>query len=191
MDQAVIGWVDLVKIVLASGVVSAVVANIIQWWRESRKDAKKIATEATLNAIALVGVLDRYVAHCYSEIRKHDQAGYKTGSLGWCDTPELQLDGIKLDHFKPAVLAKLVWLKTERGLAFNAAHSALEKDQCPDDYNEDLMSIYGYSGFELSVVSQMLRRQYKLPQLLSEPVLERKAEYLKRYWDRAKPLILQ
>ncbi len=183
-------WINIISIAAGSGVIAAFINQGFQWLRESRKDAKKTAAEATLNAIALVGVLDRYVASCYSEVKKHDEAGHFLGGSNWCAVPELSLEGIKLECFHPDILAKLAWLKTERGFASHTAERALIKDNCPDDFNEDLMSICGYSGYELAQVARLLRTRYKLPPLLSGSVIEKKSQYLKAYWERAKDLIL-
>lgn len=182
-----ISWLDIGKIVIASGAFSALVSHLLQWLKEHRKDSKRIEEEATLQAITLVGLLDRYLASCYSEVLEHDRAGYFQGKF--CKVPELSIDEVKLDYFKPKVLAKLAWLQTERSLAFNTAYAGLEKDQCPDDFNEDCMSICGYSGYELFLVAKELRKQYKLPSFASGDAIQQKAEFLKKYWSRTQRLL--
>jgi hypothetical protein len=177
-----IGWWDIAKIVLASGALAAG----LQWLKESRKDAKKFKAEATLNAIGLVGILDRYVGRCYREVKKYDGEVQYYVDSDWCVTPELDIGDAKLDYFSASVLARLAWLKTERTLAFDHAADTLDFMHDAEGYQDHCISITGYCGYEIALVAQTVRKEHGLPELSSEWNMKGKVSELKIYWSRAK-----
>ena len=186
MSDSGLGWLDVGKIVLASGVVSAFVSQGLQWLKESRKDAKKFKAEASLNAIGLVGVLDRYVAQCHSKVQQYDQDPSYYLESKWCYPPDLDLSQVKLEFFSAEVLAKLAWLKTERFLALDQASGAMDRGADLEGYQDHCVSITGYSGYEIAMVAKLIRQQHKLPELSSGWSLENKIVSLRPFWQRAK-----
>ena len=186
MDQVSIGGWDIAKIVLASGVVSALVSQGLQWLKESRKDAKKLRAEATLNAIGLVGILDRYIGECHRRVKEYDGDVSLYLESNWCSPPDLDIADAKLEFFSVEVLAKLAWLKTERGLAFDRAVFALEREAHPEGYQDHCISITGYSGYEIATVAALIRKEHRLPELSSGWTLRERIAELKPYWARAK-----
>jgi len=190
MDQVSIGWWDISKIVLASGLLSALVSQGLQWLKESRREVRKYKAEATLNAIGLVGILDRYVSRCHQKIKKYDGAPTYYSSSEWCYPPDLDLADAKLEYFNGKVLSKLAWLKTERALALDIASDVLERQSDPESYQDHCVNITGYSGYEIALVSRLIRKEHKLPELSSCQAMTDKVEGLRIYWERAKKTLL-
>lgn len=67
MAAAILGWGDIAKIVLASGVVAALIGWLKDWIFKSRDQRK----EAKFAAIEVVGKLDHYARESSRNVRRY------------------------------------------------------------------------------------------------------------------------
>lgn len=189
MAESTIGWLDITKIVLASGLVSALVVQAIQWFRESRKEKVKSQQEVKAQAIKLVAVMEGYFLQCYQEVQHHERLSSEYQyyeNKDWCRVPELDTGAVRLEVLPADIQSKIAWIGTESFLFHMSASEELEGNFDPEDYAYHRISIVGYFGYAAAELAGELRAKYQLPALMSGWSLEPRIKWMKQYWVRSK-----
>lgn len=182
--ETVLGWIDITKIVLASGVVAA----FIGWLKDGVFKALERRKTAKYSAIGVVAKLDLYVLQTRVNVRAYwdhvQQLDPHTDYMNWpsCPYPELNVSDIEIHSLDAEHASRLAWVATEKAFANQHLHEVDEQALAPFDvYNEEA-EVIGYFGYEAYLLAQALRDTYSLPPLGSRWEADDRFEDLKQSW---------
>lgn len=162
---AVLGWGEIVKIVLASGVVAALISAAKDWIFRSRERKQ----EARFAAIGLVAKLDLYVLHSRRNLWSYRDA---VGPLiperdyqDWpvCSYPDMDISDSSLKHLSTEHASDLAWIATEKALASQHLSDIEDSSFTPIDVNAHKAEVVGYFGYEAYLLAKKLREEFALP----------------------------
>ncbi|RMR62232.1 hypothetical protein ALP84_200109 [Pseudomonas cichorii] len=160
-----LGWGDIAKIVLASGVVAALIGWLKDWLfkiRDRRLDAK-------FAAIELIAVLDLYTLQSRRNVRDYHEYAASldphTDYQNWpsCAHPDLDISRDALKHLDSKHASALVSIATEKALANQHLHAIHDASFDPTEVYAHEADVVGYFGYEVYLLANKLRRRYKLP----------------------------
>jgi len=161
----VLGWGEILKIVLASGVVAAligVVKDVALRGRERRKDA-------LFAAIGLVAKLDLYALQSRARVSEYHES---TAQLdphqhyqNWpsCSYPDLDISEDALKHLSLENASDLAWISTEKAIARQHLVAIHEAAFDPTEVSDHQADVVGYFGYEAYLLALKLRAEYGLP----------------------------
>ncbi|WP_256831706.1 hypothetical protein [Pseudomonas sp. Pse1] len=198
VTATVLGWGDILKIVLASGVVASVIGWLKDWLFKSRDRAR----DAKFVAIGVIAKLDLYALQ--SRFNRRDYYEYSAGLdphthyQNWpnCPYPELDITNDELKHLDAEYASDLAWLTTEKALANEHLYAIHDASFDPTEVHAHQAEVVGYFGYESYLLACKLRGKHGLPSFgqrwgVSDefPDLllaweETKKEVIKRSWPR-------
>lgn len=162
---AVLGWGEIIKIVLASGVVAAVVGVLKEIFFKSRDRQ----ADAKYAAIRVVAKLDLYVLQSRSNVSNYYEC---SGGLdphehyqNWpdCPYPELDISTDELKLFSTEHASALAWIATEKAIARQHLIAINEAAWDPTEVYGHQADVVGYFGYEAYLLAGKLRRRHGLP----------------------------
>lgn len=193
-----LGWADILKIVLASSGVAAVIG----WFKDLHLKKKDRALEAKFAAIGVIARLDLYAIQSRQNVREYSEvtAGMDphTHYQNWprCTYPELDFTDDTLKQLDTEHASDLAWLTTEKALASEHLYAIHESAYDPTEVHEHKAEIVGYFGYEAYLLARKLRQSYDLQPFghrwgieddfpdLHRAWIETKKEVAKRSWPR-------
>lgn len=165
VTASALSGIDIAKIVLASGVVAAVIGWIKDYLFKSRDRAR----DAKFNAISVIAKLDLYSLQSRQKIRDYHEL---TAQLvperdyqNWprCTYPELEITTDELRLLDSKNASVLTWLNTEKMLASEYLYGVYESSFDPTDVHSHKADIVGYFGYEAFLLAESLRKKHRLP----------------------------
>ncbi len=162
---AVLGWGDIVKIVLASGVVAALIGVAKDWFFKSRERKQ----EAVFCAIGLVAKLDLYVLQSRRNVQNYNEL---TAQLfperdyqDWpsCSYPDLDIADVALKHLSREHASDFAWVATDKALASQHLSAIHDASWDPTEVHAHKAEVVGYFGYEAYLLAGKLRKEYGLP----------------------------
>ncbi|HCF9476694.1 hypothetical protein [Pseudomonas aeruginosa] len=185
--QAALSWWELGKIVLASGVVSAVISHAIQHARDSRK----VSSEKRFGAVRVVGLLDRYMMQSATNVSEHNSRYSELRNLSGisipaCVFPELEVSVDDIKSLDVEHAAKLAWLSNEITLAKGYADTVWEITSDSDDAHSYRANFVGMLGYEAYLLASEIRRAQRIPPLAEYWRIQKKVKWLKEIWKEAR-----
>lgn len=161
----VLGWGDILKIVLASGVVAAAIG----WLKDLVFKQRDRARDAKFSAIGVIAKLDLYALQSRANVRNYfdhiaslePQRDY----LNWpsCSYPETGITNEELKSLSYQHASDLAWIATEKALASHHLYAVNEDAHTPIDVYTHEADVVGYFGYEAFILARKLREKYSLP----------------------------
>ncbi|WP_342309754.1 hypothetical protein WLF14_14175 [Pseudomonas fluorescens] len=185
---AVLGWGDIVKIVLASGVVAALIGVAKDWFFRSREQKQ----EARFAAVGLVAKLDLYVLHSRRNLWLYrdaaDQLIPERDYQQWpvCAYPDMDISDESLKHIGTEHASSLAWISTEKALASQHLSAVEESSFNPIDVHGHKAEIVGYFGYEAYLLAKKLREEFTLPPFGQRWGVDDNFSDLELAWHRTK-----
>ena len=187
------GSLDLTQyigIVLGSGVVSAVITQLITWYREHRKDKNLLKINSQLSAICAIGRLEEYAIACYRVIDKNFRLTQELGEheadgqhdLEFPKYPEF--DANDLRYLSKEVVTNLLTHSSHLSLTVEYLKAHWEHDIGPE-FVERFNNQVGYFGFWAWTLAQELRTTHQLPALQLPAINHYVEESLGTFSERA------
>ncbi len=194
----VLGWGDILKIVLASGVVASAIGWLKDWLLKSRDRAR----DAKFVAIGVIAKLDLYALK--SRINRRNYYDFSASLVPerdyqkWpnCSYPELDITADELKYLDVEHASHLAWLTTEKALASEHLYAIHDAAFDPTEVDGHKAEVVGYFGYEAYLLACKLRSKHGLqsfgqrwgvsddfPDLL-QAWEETKKEVAKRSWPR-------
>ncbi|KTC11324.1 hypothetical protein AO391_26500 [Pseudomonas marginalis ICMP 9505] len=162
---AVLGWGDIVKIVLASGVVAALIGVAKDWFFKSRERKQ----EAIFSAIGLVAKLDLYVIQSRRNVWDYSEAAAplepERDYQDWptCAYPDLDISELALKHLNREHASDFAWIATDKALASQHLNAIYDASWDPTEVHAHKAEVVGYFGYEAYLLASKLRKEYGLP----------------------------
>ncbi|MDC7818314.1 hypothetical protein [Pseudomonas sp. BLCC-B112] len=185
---AVLGWGDILKIVLASGVVATVIGWFKDWLFKSRERAR----DAKFAAIGVIAKLDLYVIQSRQSVRDYNEvtAGLdpQTHYQDWprCVYPDLDIAEDELKQLGAEYSSDLAWLATEKALASEHLYSIYDASWDPTEVHAHKAEVVGYFGYEVYLLASKLRAAFGLPPFGLRWGIEDDFQDLLRSWEETK-----
>jgi hypothetical protein len=117
-------WIEVLKLILGTGIVAAIVTQLISWIRESRKELISSTRDARYLAIRIAVILEGFAIACAESISQYDfykqsagHAGKRHGVLPQLQDYPADADWKALD---PALGARALTLRNELPLSDSA-----------------------------------------------------------------------
>jgi hypothetical protein len=164
MAAAVLGWGDIAKIVLASGVVAALIGWLKDWVFKSRDQRK----EAKFAAIEVVGALDRYARESSRNVRRYRemcaQLDVHANHQSWpsCTYPELEVIRDSLKSINTDLASEVAWFATTKDHADEYLFYIYDQSVDPLEGAESRATVIGFMGYEAYELACKLRKHYRL-----------------------------
>jgi hypothetical protein len=165
VGATVLGWGDILKIVLASGVV----ASAIGWFKDWLFKRRDRVRDAKFAAIGVIARLDLYVIQSRQNVRDYHEV---TGPMdphthyqNWprCSYPDLEVTEDTLKHLDAEHASDLAWLATEKALASEHLYWIYESSFDPTEVHNHKAEVVGYFGYEAHLLACKLRKSFDLP----------------------------
>lgn len=182
-----LGAKELWQIALTSGVVAALVNQIVLWIREHLAAQYKLKTDALFPAIRLIGRLERFAIECSQQISNNYEEVASAESHGvaipYCRIPELTLPDEELAKLDKQLASQAEWIATERAHAEGFLNFKWEDTFDPHDFVPVCRNMVGYFGHRAIQCADNIRNKYDLPHLPKQWGRKRTAAFLKKYAD--------
>jgi len=188
-----LGWGDIAKIVLASGVVAALIGWLKDWLfkiRDRRLDARFAAVE-------LIAVLDLYALQSRRNVRDYHEYAASldphTDYQNWpsCAYPDLDISRDALKYLDSKHASALVSIATEKALANQHLHAIHDASFDPTEVYGHEAEIVGYFGYEVYLLANELRKEYKLPPFGQRWGVTDEFPDLLLSWQKTKKVVLK
>lgn len=189
----VLGWGEILKIVLASGVVAALIGVGKDWFFKSleRKHEAKFA------AIGLLAKLDLYVIQSRRNLWAYREAVSQLvperDYQEWpsCRYPEMEISDEALRRLSPEHASDLAWIATDKALATEHLSAVHESSFDPTVAYDHEARVVGYFGYEAYLLSNRLREKYDLPPFGLRWGVDDDFEDLRKAWTRTKKEVVK
>ncbi|PBP57530.1 hypothetical protein [Pseudomonas syringae] len=161
----ILSWSDILKIVLASGVV----ASLIGWFKDWLLKSRDRARDSKSSAIGVIAKLDLYAIQSRMNIRDYqDQAASLDPHVhyqNWptCTYPDLEISRDELEYLAPEHSSTLAWLTTEKALASQHLYAIHDVSFDPTEVHAHKAEVVGYFGYEAYLLALKLREKFNLP----------------------------
>ncbi|PLP87628.1 hypothetical protein CYD26_21115 [Pseudomonas sp. FFUP_PS_473] len=184
----VLGWGEILKIVLASGVVAALI-GILKDVFLKRRERKQ---DALFAAIGLVAKLDLYALQSRARLWDYDE---RTAELNphqhdqnWptCTYPDLEISDDALKHLSLEHASDLAWISTEKAIAGQYLSIVDEVSFDPTEVHARKAEVVGYFGYEAFLLARKLRTAYGLPSFGQRWGVHEDFPDLLRAWKKTK-----
>lgn len=188
MATTVLGWGDILKIVLASGVVAAVIGWLKDWHFKKRDRAR----EAKFAAIGVISKLDLYSIQSRQNVRDYYDvtAGMNPHEhyRDWptCSYPELVVDEDTLRQLDAEHASDLLSFAAEKALVRDHLYAIHEASFDPTEVDGHRAVIVGYFGYEAYLLASKLRESFGLPLFGRLWGIEDDFPDLLHYWQETK-----
>lgn len=165
VGTTVLGWEDILKIVLASGVVAAAIGWIKDWIFKQRDRSR----DAKFSAIGVIAKLDLYALQSRTNVRNYFEHVASLDPhrdyLNWpsCSYPETGITNEELKCLSYEYASDLAWIATEKALASHHLYAVHEAARTPIDVYRHEANVVGYFGYEAYILAGKLRKKYSLP----------------------------
>lgn len=162
--QAALSWFEIGKVVLASGITSAIVTQGIQAIRDKRKSN----SSAKFAAIRVISKLDKYSHDVVKEIRAFDRSYDRCLEIqDWADLkqverPRLDINEGDLEKLEAELSARIAWLQLTDDFATGMLYEDWLNNSDFDDAITDDASVLAYIGREAAFISRSLRENFGL-----------------------------
>lgn len=163
--NAVLGWGEIVKIVLASGVVAA----FIGWAKDLLFKSRERKQEAVFAAIGLVAKLDLYVLQSRRNVWDYKdftaQLTPERDYQDWpaCSYPDLDIPDSTLKQLSRQHASDFAWIATDKALASQHLSAIHDAAWDPTEVHAHKADVVGYFGYEAYLLAGKLRKDYDLP----------------------------
>jgi hypothetical protein len=166
------GW-DVLTLAFSTGVVTAVLNNLLGWYRESKKERTTIIRDARYWAMQVAVILESFAMECANIIANNHDYSHSEGHAGTAHlklppAPKYPSDG-DWRTLDPALSARALSLPNELSLSDEAIAFYWEID--PADQGA-LLSICsaqaGKSGYRAWQLAADMRHRYGLPEFKPE-----------------------
>lgn len=160
-----LGWTDLAKIVLASGVV----ATLIGWLKDGVFKWRDRARAAKYTAIGLIARLDLYALQSRTNQRNYRDSAASLEPhrdyMHWpsCAYPDFHVSDEELRGLDPELASNLAWIATEKVLANLHLHAIDDDAHTPMEVYDHESEVVGYFGYEAYLLALKLRDKFSLP----------------------------
>lgn len=188
MAAAILGWGDLAKIVLASGVVAALIGWLKDWVFKSRDQRK----EAKFAAIEVVGKLDQYARESSRNVRRYRemsaQLDVHAHYQNWpsCTYPELEVGRDSLKSIDTDLASEVAWFATTKEHADEYLFYIYDQSVDPMEGPDSRATVIGFMGYEAYVLACKLRKRYHLMAYATRWELAGDFEDLHSDWKKVK-----
>ena len=185
---AALGWGDIAKIVLASGVVAAIIGVFKDWWFR-RGDDRKAAKFA---AIEVVGKLDQYAHQSSMRISTYRETAAQldpaTHYQNWpsCTIPDIDISFDALRFLDTELACEIAWFATTQAHANEYGYYIYECSGDPTESSGAKAELVGFMGYEAFELAGKLRKRYGLLTYAHRWELAGKFEDLHRDWVKVK-----
>lgn len=185
---AVLGWGELVKIVLASGVVASLISVAKDWFFKSWERQH----EAVFAAIGLVAKLDLYVLQTRRNVWDYkDLAAQLTPERDYqdwptCSYPDLDISESMLKQLSREHASDFAWITTDRALANQHLSAFHDAAWDPTEVHTHKADVVGYFGYEAHLLAEKLRKDYGLPPFGLRWGVDDDFSDLERSWRKTK-----
>lgn len=187
----VLGWEDIFKIVLASGVVAALIGWFKDWLLKSRDRAR----DARFSAIGMIAKLDFYAIQSRRNICDYEEdiacLDPQTDYMEWptCEYPALEITDDAIRHFNSKHATDLAWLTTEKALASEHLRAVYGHEIDPTIVHSQQSHIVGYFGYEAYLLAFRLRDKYGLSPFGARWGAKDEFSDLLHYWVTIKAMV--
>ncbi|AMS13159.1 hypothetical protein A3218_02080 [Pseudomonas chlororaphis] len=150
VTNAVLGWGEIVKIVLASGVVAA----FIGWAKDLLFKSRERKQEAVFAAIGLVAKLDLYVLQSRRNVWDYKdftaQLTPERDYQDWpaCSYPDLDIPDSTLKQLSRQHASDFAWIATDKALASQHLSAIHDAAWDPTEVHAHKADVVGYFGYE-------------------------------------------
>lgn len=185
---AVLGWGELVKIVLASGVVASLIGVAKDWFFKSRERKH----EAVFAAIGLIAKLDLYVLQTRRNVWDYkdlvSQLTPERDYQSWptCSYPDLDVSESALKQLSREQASDFARIATDKALASQHLSAIYDAALDPTEVDMHKAEMVGYFGYEAYLLAEKLRRDYDLPPFGQRWGVEDDFSDLERAWKKTK-----
>jgi hypothetical protein len=161
---AALGWGDIAKIVLASGVVAALIGWLKDWIFRTR-DTRKAAKFA---AIGIVGKLDEYTHQSSRRVSSYReqtaQMDPHAHHQSWpsCTYPDLDISQDLLKLIDTEIACEVAWFATTQAHANEYLYYIYESSVDPTEGGNAQAELVGFMGYEAYELATKLRDRYGL-----------------------------
>ncbi|MFG0500801.1 hypothetical protein H0H12_12955 [Pseudomonas putida] len=159
-----LGWGDIAKIVLASGVVAALIGWVKDWIFRSGDSSKA----ATFAAIDIVGKLDMYAHQSSRNVSFYREHTAQMCSLrdyqNWpsCSYPELEVSQDVLKLIDTELACEVAWFATTQANANEYLYYVYSDSYDPTEGSDAKAELVGFMGYEAYLLAGKLRDRYGL-----------------------------
>ncbi len=180
-----LGTLDLLKIVLASGVVAAAVG----WAKDVYFTRKQNALDARFAAIEIVAKLELFALRAQRNVENYwelvRQLEPQCDYHRWphCSYPELDIEKQLLKLMDLETSSSIAWLETEKALAAQHLYHIHEDSIDPTDSSDHGAYVVAYFGHEALLMAQKLRKKHGLSSFGQRWRVTEEIPVLKRGWD--------
>ena len=163
-----LGWSDIIKIVLASGVVATIISSGITWVKEKAQRDGQRKLDAEFDAIHLISKLDALAVRCannfweYHKLWNEARGTIHERDVAGCTKPDIAIDAASLSKIDRSLACRIAWLENDISLGADEIRSRWEAYMDTDDANEHYANLVGYFGYEALMISKLLRAKYSL-----------------------------
>lgn len=189
--QTALSLTDFVKLVLASGLSSAILNQVIQVVRER----KKHSNSSKYAAIRVIARLDQFVYESIEHLRAFNSSYERcVDKQDWNDLkqvayPKLEIAEGDFELIPPEVMARIAWLETE--ILF--AESQITKNWMFDSDFEEVITqqaqVLAYVGHEAALLSKRLRDSHDSIAHVSYEYIEKSINELKGMAEQGSVLL--
>jgi hypothetical protein len=185
---AVLGWGDIVKIVLASGVVAALIGWLKDWVFKSRDQRK----EAKFAAIEVVGKLDQYARQSSRSVKQYReisaQLDVHAHYQSWpsCNYPDLDVSRDALKSIDTDLASEVAWFATTQAHADEYLYYVYDQSVDPTEGPNSKATVVGFMGYEAYELACKLRKHYGLMAYATRWELAGDFEDLQNDWKKVK-----
>lgn len=183
-----LGWGDIAKIVLASGVVAALIGWIKDWFFRSTDTSKA----AKFAAIGVVGKLDEYAHRSSQRISSYREETAQLQPhvhyLNWptCSYPELSVDQELLKLIDTELACEVAWFATTQAHASEYVYYIYEHSADPTEGRDAQAELVGFMGYEAYELATKIRNRYGLLKYAHRWDLAGEFNDLQRDWKKVK-----
>ncbi|WP_152597684.1 hypothetical protein [Pseudomonas lutea] len=185
---ASLGWGDIAKIVLASGVVAALIGiakDSFFRYRDRLKDAE-------FSAIEVIAKLDLYALNSRRNIREYYELSSPLNPhndyQNWpgCNYPDLDISNDVLKKLSAEHASDVAWLSTEKALAGEYLHAVYDESYDPTKVHDHKAEVVGFFGYEAFLLAEKLRTKYRLKSFGQRWGVSDGFPDLQSYWNETK-----
>ncbi|MFL1502125.1 hypothetical protein ACI77N_13145 [Pseudomonas sp. S191] len=188
LTATALGWGDILKIVLASGVVAAAIGWLKDWVFKSRDQRK----EAKFAAIEIVGKLDQYArqssrsVYHYRDITAQLDPHVHFQNWPSCTYPDLEVSRDALKSIDTDLASEVAWFATTQAHADEYLYYIYDQSADPFEDPDARASVVGFMGYEAYELACKLREHYGLMAYATRWELAGDFQDLHRDWKKIK-----
>lgn len=166
-SQVSLHWKEIVGLIVSTGVVSALLTNLLGFWRDRRKERVEVARAGGYLALRVAVILEKFVIDCAELLEEVDlfnqtrgQAGKTHGELPLLTAYPSDVEWKTLD---PKLLSRTLSFRNE--LSLSGMLFKFTYEMSPEDITPTCVEQAGKFGCRAWEIATDLRSHYSFPEI--------------------------